>query len=195
MTDEPKDESESDGSGIAELMGYDKWPRDVSLAFDKALGVASLKYIKNLDVDFATVIADAQAIETEFLPRVGDDNEENAQQVRRIIAAFLLVAAREMDQPFETCRRYWNDLQQLGFYRIERQVLLTGIFAICCREHGQTEIGLAVLDPLIVELERLRAEPSVTEFAAEYYEERLVSLRRNRAKLEAQKNGAEPMQG
>ena len=136
--------------------------------------------------DFASVVTDYRAIEAEFLVHMGD-NEENAQQVRRIVAEFLFCAARDKDQPFETCQRYWNDLQRLGFYRIERQVDLTGLFAICCREHGQTELGLAVLDPLIAELERLRAEPTVTEFAAEYYEERLASLRRNRARLEAQK--------
>ena len=36
MTDEAKDENESGFSPIAELMGYDKWPLDVSIAFDQA---------------------------------------------------------------------------------------------------------------------------------------------------------------
>jgi len=186
MTDKAKDESESDDSGIVELMGYDKWPRDVSLAFDRALGVASLRYIKNKEVDFASVVANAQAIETEFLVRIGD-NEENAQQVRRRVAEFLLQAARDKDQPFETCQRYWNDLLQLGFYRIERQCNETWLFAEICREHGQTDMGLAVLDPLIAEVERLRAEPSVTDFAAEYYDQELGYMRKLRAKLEAER--------
>ena len=46
MTNDAKDKLESDDSVIAELMGYDKWPRDVSIAFDRALGGATLKYLK-----------------------------------------------------------------------------------------------------------------------------------------------------
>jgi hypothetical protein len=188
MTDEANDESESDEGGIGELMGYDKWPRDVSIAFDRALGVATLKYLKNKEVDFASVVADYRAIEAEFLPRVGD-NEENAQQVRRRVTEHLLQAAWDKDQPFETCQRYWNDLLQLGFYRIERQCLQTGSFAVCCHDYGQTELGLAVLDPLIVELKRLRAEPTVTMLAAHYYDDEFRSLRKLRARLEAERNG------
>jgi hypothetical protein len=79
----------------------------------------------------------------------------------------------------------------LGFYRIERQISMTWFFADSCREHGHTDLGLALLDPLIVELERLRAEPTVTTQLAEYYDYELEPLRKLRAKLEAQKNGAE----
>jgi hypothetical protein len=196
VKDETNNESEGGGDAIAELFGYDKWPRDVSIAFDRSLGVASLKYVKkilkNIDVDFASVVAEFRAIEAEFLVRIGD-NEENAQQVRRIVTEMLLDAARDTDQPFETCQRYWNDLVQLGFYRIERQCLKTALFAITCGKHGHTETGFALLDPLIAELERLRAEPTVAKQAVEYYDGELVSLRKLRARLEAQKNGAESL--
>lgn len=185
MTDEPNDESESGGDSIAELQGYDKWPEDVAIAFERAHGVASLKNIKT---DFTSALADYRAIEAEFVVRVGD-NEENAQQVRRIMAEMLLEKAWQTEEPFETCQRLWNDLQRLGFYRIERQCFMTWYFADCCRAHGQMNMGLAVLNPLIAELERLRAEPSVTKLAAECYDDRLVSLRKLRARLEAQRNG------
>ncbi len=186
MTDEPKDESESDGSGIGELMGYDKWPEDISIAFDRALGVVMLKWRKtNAD----SAIADYRAIEAEFLVRIGD-NQEIAQQVRRLVTEMLLSMAWQKDQPFEACQRYWNDLQQLGFYRIERQCFMTWFFADCCREHGHTDMGLAVLDPLIAELERLRADPSVTVQATKFYDQELEPLRKLRARLEAQKSGA-----
>ncbi len=186
MTDEGNDESESDSSAIAEFMGYDKWPLDVSIAFDRARGVATLKYIKNKEVDFSSVVADFRAIEAEYLVRVGD-NEENAQQVRRIMTTMLIQAAWDKEQPFETCQQYWNDLVQLGFYRIERQVLETGSFAVCCHDYGQTELGLALLDPLIVELKRLRAEPTVTMQTAHYFDHELGSLRKLRARLEAER--------
>jgi hypothetical protein len=188
MTYQVMAESKGDDD-LAELMGYDKWPEDVAIAFDRARGVVSLKYLKNRKnqkIDFTSVVADFRALESEYLVRVGD-NEENAQQVRRIITEMLLQMAQDLDQPFETCQRYWNDLVQLGFYRIERRCNKTWLFADCCREHGQTELGLAVLDPLIVELERLRAEPTVTEQAAKYYDQELGYLRKLRAKLEAER--------
>ena len=186
MTDEPKDESESGDDALGELMGYDKWPEDVAIAFERARGVASVKYIRNREVDFASIVADYRAIEAEFLVHFRN-NEENAQQVRRIMTEMLLQAAWDKDQPFETCQRYWNDLQQLGFYRIERQCNETWLFAKICCEHGHTEIGLAVLDPLIAELERLRAEPTVATFAVGYYEDEIGYLRKLRAKLEAER--------
>jgi hypothetical protein len=160
------------------------------MAFERARGVASVKYIRNKEIDFASIVAEYRAIEAEFLAHFLD-NEENAQQVRRIMTEMLLQAAWDKDQPFETCQRYWNDLLQLGFYRIERQSNQTWLFAEICREHGQTELGLAVLDPLIAELERLRAEPTVTTQATKFYDQELESLRQLRARLEAQKNGTE----
>jgi hypothetical protein len=186
MTIDANDESGNGGDAIAELQGYDKWPEDVSIAFDRALGVAKRK---NRRTEFASSVADFHTIEAEFLVRIGG-NQENAQQVRRIVTEMLLSMAWQKDQPFDVCQRYWNDLQQLGFYRIERQCFMTWFFADCCREHRQTDMGISVLEPLIAELERLHAEPTVAALAAECYEERLESMRRLRARLEAQKNGA-----
>ncbi len=186
MTDEATVGSEGIDDDLAELMGYDKWPEDVSIAFDQALGIATLKYTKDLKNDFISIIHDAQAIETEFLARIGD-SEENARQLRRIVAEFLLRAAWNKDQPFETCQRYWNDLLELGFYRIQRQCTMAWYFADCCRQHGQIELGIATLDPLIAELERLCVDPTPTNLNAEYYEYELESLRKLRARLEAER--------
>ena len=43
MSDKPNDELESDNDAIAEFMGYNKWPKDVAIAFERVRGVASLK--------------------------------------------------------------------------------------------------------------------------------------------------------
>ncbi len=184
MNDETKDDSESSDDVMGKLMGYDKWPQSVAVAFEQARGAAHVKYVRDKTLAFASVVAEFRAIEAEFVAHFRDD-EENAQQVQRIITDMLLEAAWDKDQPFETCQSYWNDLQPLGFYRIERQCDATWLFGEICREHGQTDIGLAVLDPLITELERLRAEPNVSDWTAEYYEERLVAMRKLRARLEA----------
>ncbi len=190
MAEKSMDKFDDNVMDLAELMGYDKWPFEVAVAFDRARGVASLKWIKNRELSFASVVADYRAIEAEYVVRVGD-NEENAQQVRRVMTEMLLEAAWDMDEPFETRQRYWNELQQLGFYRIERRCSMTWYFADSCHKYGQTELGLAVLDPLIAELERLYAEPTVTKQAIKFYDQELEPMRKLRAKLEAQKNGVE----
>ncbi len=184
MSRESTDESNDRDDALGEMMGYDKWPRDVAMDFERARGAASLEYIKDLKGDFLPVVTMFRTLESEFVARVGD-NEENIRQVRRIVTEMLFSAARDMNQPFEECWKYWNDLQKLGFYRIERRCDHTWMFAETCREHGQTDLGLSVLDPLIAEVERLRAEPSVTEQAATYYDEELGFMRKLRARLEA----------
>ena len=186
MSDVTNDDSESSDDALGKLMGYDKWPEDVAAAFERARGDAHVRYARNKTLDFASVLADFRAIEAEFVAHF-HDNEENARQVRRIMTEMRLHAAWYKAQPFETCQRYWNDLLLLGFYRIERQCLETGSFAVCCHDYGHTDIALALLDPLIGELQRLRAGPCVTTQAAEYYDHELTSLQKLRARLEAER--------
>lgn len=186
MIEESTGESDVNDDALGEMMGYDKWPQDVAMDFERARGVASLEYIKNLKGDFAPVVKMFRALEAEFVVRVGD-NEENMQQVRRIITEMLLQASWDMDQPFETCLKYWRDLELVGFYCIERRCLNAGAFAVCCQHYGHTDMGLALLDPLIAELQRLRAEPIATKREVEYYEKEMASLRKLRARLEAER--------
>jgi hypothetical protein len=186
MDGESGDDSDDDNA-MAELMGYDKWPGDVAAAFDHARGrlsVAQIKNRKKLKNDFASVVADFRALETEFAERVGNE-DENVRQLRRIVAEMLLDAAWYTEQPFETCLKYWQDLQELGFYRVEREGLHTGSFAACCLHHGQIDLGLALIDPFIAKIERLRAESNVTEQALAYYAEEIESFGKLRARLEA----------
>lgn len=186
MIEESRDESEGNDDALGELMGYDKWPQDVAMEFERTRGAASLDYIKNRNGDFGPVVANFRAIETDFMGRMGDD-EENIQQVRRIITEMLVQAAWDMDQPFETCLEYWHELEQLGFYRIERRCLKTGSFAVCCQHYGHTDMGLALLDPLIADVERLRAEPTATKQEVDYYDYELESLNKLRSRLEIER--------
>jgi hypothetical protein len=184
------------GDDIAELMGYDMWPFDVSIAFDRALGPVVIKYIKdrkkliedrnNGTFTFDTVIADFRNLEAEYVERL-QGNAENMQQVRRIITERLLMVSEALDEPFETHQQLWSELQRLGFYRIERQCTNTLNFARVCREHGKTDLGLEVLDPVIAEVERLRAKPNLTKWATEYYDQEIESLQKLRARLEAER--------
>lgn len=186
MTDEANKEGKFDDSVVVKIMGFDKWPRDVSLAFDRALRVASLKYIKDDNITYASAVADFRAIETEYLKHF-EENSESALQVRRIIAEKIFMAAWDKDEPFETCQQRWNDVVQLGFYCIEREDLETGLFAAICLDFGQIDLGLSVVDPFIAKLERLRAEPNLTAQAIKYYNTEIESFRKLRARLEAER--------
>ena len=181
--------AESNGDDLAELMGYDKWPREVSLAFDRALGVVSVKYLQDLEnrtFDFASVVDDFRALEAEYMTIVRD-NEESVRQVRRIVTEKLLQMTSNLDEPFETSEMFWHELQRLGFYRIEREINNTLLFAEICREHGQTDVGLSVIDPVIAKVEQLHAKPGITQWASEYYEQELGYLRKLRVRLETER--------
>jgi hypothetical protein len=176
------DMDDDDEKALVYLMAYDTWPEDVCIEFDRAKGFVTLE---NFRVDFVAAEAKFRALEAEFLPRL-EHHEENARELRRHITEGIFLAAYIKEQPFDTYQSLWNELSQLGFSRIERRCNQTWLFADCCRKHGQTEIGLGVLDPLIAELERLRADPAVTTQAAEYYDQQLDNLGKLRAQLEAQ---------
>lgn len=182
MSNETKDEIRDDevmsddeaALYLAEVAGYDKWPEGVGLAFDRALCEAT---VQNVRVDFDEAVAKYRAIESEFLPRVGID-EENAKQVRRHIVELILDAALVKQQPFEVARQWWNTLVELGFYRLERQCRVTWSFASACIDWGQKAFAREILAPLIAELERLQAASDVTASATEYYRHQLDLLRK-----------------
>lgn len=189
MNNTGKIEAPIDDTNIIEIMGFDKWPRDIALAFDRALGDLSLKYLKsrkNRTFEFGVVVADFRALEAQYLDRFLD-NEENRLELRRIITEYLLRMAKDLGEPFEACELYWQDLLKLGFSSIEREGLQTGAFAACCLSFGRIDLGLAVVDPLVAKLQRLNADPAATEQAREYYAEEIDSFRKLRARLEAER--------
>lgn len=166
---------------FAEIAGYDKWPDNVGAEFDNALRLATIGAIRN---DFTAAIEGYRVVEAEFLPRVGNI-KENVQQVRRHIIEMMLRAAIDKNEPFETCWKYWTELLSLGFYRIERRCHATWAFAYYCAEQQKTDVGLGLLEPLIVELERLLAE--VDKHGATFYKHHLDLLVKLRARLEAER--------
>ena len=186
MSDERNDDTYALGKAQDERTEYEKWAEGVFVALARARGAASVRYIRDKTIDFASVVAEYRAIEAEFIAHFRDD-EENAQHVRRIMTEMLLQAAWDKDQRFETGERYWNDLQQLGFHSLERQCNTTWLFGEICRDHGQTDTGLAVVEALIAELERLRAEPMVGDWDAEDYDRNLGNMQKLRARLEAER--------
>lgn len=178
------------GEDELELMGFDKWPYEVYAAFEQAVGAENRKHIRNRKSEtftFDAFIAGLRAIEAEYVEHFRD-NAENAQQVRRIITEWLLLFAEGLDPRFETSQSLWNELRQLGFYRIERECTDTLAFSRACLKHGRLDQGLEVMAPVVAELERLRAQPNVTQWAGEYYEQELGYFAKLRAEFEEARN-------
>lgn len=161
----------------------DVWQDPLSREFAQAKDRVTLRCIKS---DFASAAGQYRALLQEYLPKVGSDEELRLEFHRRIIEEILTLAYQE-NEPFETCQRVWNEMLQVGFSTIECRCLMTHFFVKCCISSNETDIGFSVLDPLIFEVERLRAEPSVTKQAATYYNEEIASLQKLRARLEAER--------
>lgn len=170
-------------------MGYDKWPDDLVAAFERDRGDVIRKYLKDRKTrtfTFDAIVADFRALEARYI-ELFRDNSENMQQVQRITAEMLLDMTYIRSDPFETSQSFWHELRALGFYRIEREINNTWMFAEICREYRQTDLGLSVIDPVIAKVEALHAKPGITQWATEYYEQELGYLRKLRARLETER--------
>ncbi|MRG93669.1 hypothetical protein [Polyangium spumosum] len=142
---------------------------------------------------FAEAVDDHRRLEAEFVARAGDD-EFAVLQTRRCIAETILSIAREKHPPFEVCREAWSEVLRLGFTDLGDRCNASRFFADCCAYDENPEEGLAVLDPLVADLERGLEEARATQNSTEFYEYELESLLKLRDVLRAQRRG-EPIQG
>ncbi|MDC3958378.1 hypothetical protein [Polyangium jinanense] len=137
---------------------------------------------------FAEVVDDYRGLEAEFVARAGDD-ERSALEVRRRIAEHVLSAARDKAPRFEVCRGAWNELIRLGFTNIWIRCLTTWSYLDCCAYDEQPEEGLAVVEPLLAELERGLEEARAAQRPTDFYEEELERYGDLRDELLAQQRG------
>ncbi|MBK9261878.1 MAG: hypothetical protein IPM54_19000 [Polyangiaceae bacterium] len=156
----------------ADIMQDDGLPD--SRSRDLAKAIAKTR-VATFDSDFGAIEVAYRTVEREFIARAGND-EIAVLETKRRIAEAVLMAAVENCQPFDTCRKCWDDMLRLGFTNIDRTCTMTWYYAECCRQNEQPSIGLGVLEPVINDLHRLLAEPGVTESAAEYYRHELDNL-------------------
>ncbi|MDI1445661.1 hypothetical protein [Polyangium sp. 6x1] len=136
---------------------------------------------------------DLRRLEAEFVARAGDD-EWDVRETRRRIAELILNVALSKRPPLEVCREAWKDIVRLGFSGKDREYVMAWFFADCCRYDENPEEGLAVLEPLVAELERGLEEARATQSSTEYHEYHLGPLRKLRDELLAQRRG-EPIPG
>jgi hypothetical protein len=140
--------------------------------------------IRKPPLSFEEMLEEYQKVEAELVEEAGDDEFEIVE-TRRRIAEWILTAAFLRDQPFEVCERSWNHLVQLGFSNLDKKCTMTCIYADCCWENEQDKVGLAVVEPLITELEQFLAETMLPSNWHSHHESNLDALRRRRDELKA----------
>ncbi|MDC0746962.1 hypothetical protein [Polyangium mundeleinium] len=137
---------------------------------------------------FAEDVVDFRRIEAEFVARVAE-NEFDVLEARRRIAEHILSAAQSYHAPFEVCREAWNDLVRLGFTEKFMEYLEARIYADCCAYDEKPEEGLAVLEPLLAELERRREERMAAQQSTDFQDHYIEYLGDLRDELLAQQRG------
>ena len=172
MSDERESGQEMEGDELAFCKAGDRLFRD---ALKKKLS-------------FAEAVDAFRRLEAEFVARAGDDDFV-VLETRRRIAEYILMVADAHHPPLEVCRQAWNDLVCLGFSNIGQQRVMAWYFAECCRYDENPEEGLAVLLPLVAELERGLEEARATQSDTDFYEYHLEPLRKLRDVLLAQRRG------
>ncbi|MDI1482494.1 hypothetical protein [Polyangium sp. y55x31] len=147
-------------------------------------------FVKSLERTrtFAEAVEDHRRLEAEFVARAGD-NELAVLDTRQRIAETILSLAHEKRAPFDVCREAWNEAVRLGFTGPFERDTSAWFYADCCLYDEKTEEGLAVLEPLIAELERGFEEAKAAQKSTAFYEQELEKLRDLQGALLAQQRG------
>ena len=98
---------------------------------------------------------------------------------------FGLAPVLSRRRPFDVCQKAWNDLLALGFTSRYMKCNMTCVYADCCLEMEQDEAGLAVVEPVIAELEDWLAVTTLEPNGRSDYESGLAGLKKRRDKLKA----------
>ncbi|HRI63502.1 MAG TPA: hypothetical protein PK156_04675, partial [Polyangium sp.] len=153
--------------------------QDLGRALAKAIDQA---WLETRDRTFPEMVNAYRQVEADFVQRPGS-NDFHILETKRRVAEAILRQANSTDQSFQVCQDAWNELVRLGFTNLERRCRMTWFYADCCLLHGQYEMGLALVEPLIAEFETALADPTCTEQAKRFYNQELEPLRKIRDEL------------
>jgi len=147
-------------------------------------------FVKSLERTrtFAEAVEDHRRLEAEFVARAGD-NEFAVLDTRQRIAETILSLAHEKRAPFDVCREAWNEAVRLGFTGPFERDTSAWFYADCCLYDEKPEEGLAVIEPLIAELERGFEEAKAAQKPTDFYEQELEKLCDIQGALLAQQRG------
>jgi hypothetical protein len=172
----------NNGAEIDDEFEDEGFPNELCRDFAHAIDAT---VVRTFESDFADTRVAFKKVEAEFIVRAGDDTFQILEMKRRVAEA-ILKSAVEKCETFETCRTWWAEMLCVGFTNMDRRCTMSWYYAECCRQNKKPDVGLEVLEPIIIEIERLLAEPTVTENAAEYYRYELDKLGKLRDRLKAQ---------
>jgi hypothetical protein len=144
----------------------------------------SAAILREMEWPFEDVLLEFRRIEEEFVARAGD-NQEIALDIKRRISKQILGAALGADQPHEVCRKIWEELVEQGFSDHETMRNNTAIYARCCQFNGEFAAGIAVLEPLITEMEQSLNGEALTPKERKWYEKDVTTFRKIRDELKA----------
>lgn len=123
---------------------------DIGRALAKAIDQA---WLETRESTFPEMVNAYRQIEVEYV-RHADNHEFFVLETRRRITEAILRQAHSTEQSFRACQDVWNELVGLGFTNLERQCTMTWFYADCCLLNEEPAAGVAVLEPLIVDIER-----------------------------------------
>jgi len=151
------------------------------LAFTQKL---SETILREMEWPFDEVVREFRRIEEEFVARAGD-NQEVVLDVKRRISKQILGAALGADQPHEVCRAIWEELVERGFSNHETMRNNTAIYARCCQFNGEFAAGIAVLEPLITEMQQSLKGKALKKKERKWYEKDVTTFCKIRDELKA----------
>jgi hypothetical protein len=80
-------------------------------------------------------------------------------------------------------KKTWNDLLHLGFTNLRTKCTESWFYADCCLFNEQFDAGLAVLEPLMIEVRQQIDDPAGSW--RQYYQDELVRLEKLHTQLQA----------
>lgn len=130
-------------------------------------------FLRKQKISFDEVVHQYRQIEAEFVERAGDDDHHVVETKRRI-TEWLLSEAERTKQPHAVCKQLWEELVQRGFSDAFLRHLKSNGYVRCCQRNREFDTGLAVLEPLISELEQWLQDPTLTPEMREFWERTLA---------------------
>jgi hypothetical protein len=124
-------------------------------------------------------------VETDFLARLQPDDHFWVPQLKQRITNAIFTKAHELRQPFEVCRDLWNELSPWDFGHLEHRCEFIWMYGDCCLFNQQPDAGLAVVEPLLAELQRQVDTGTDDEMGSDSYPEEITRLEKLRDELKA----------
>lgn len=165
-----------DHANIGNLAGDVK----MSLHVDSELEADEIEFTQRVhairmredDLGFAGVVREYRQIETEFVAREANDEWAVIETKRRITEG-LLDSALRTKQSQEVCQELWDEILERGFSGIDMRHMMSDVYARCCQMNGAFDTGIAVLEPLVAELEQLLQQTTLTSQNRKFCEENI----------------------